>query len=238
MFAAGRPRDYHYLEGLVAVPIDRMSSGIRATVTVSAPEGCPIARFSRARGTPIDRVSTSATGRGTASTTEFLADADAEADAEGDAVTGPLFSYGTTHVYRRSHDGGGDCPCECLGGFGCPVHRYTVEDGDVTLVFHAEDFEQLQAVMAEFRERFPDVDVRSLLQPPLSDSPEDEVFVDRGSLTDRQHEVLRLAYDRGYFERPKRANATELAAELGISQSTFTEHLVAAQRKLLGDVLD
>jgi len=42
----------------------------------------------------------------------------------------------------------------------------------------------------------------------------------------------------GYFERPKRANATEIAADLGIAQSTFTEHLMAAQRKLLRDVLE
>jgi len=41
-----------------------------------------------------------------------------------------------------------------------------------------------------------------------------------------------------YFERPKGANATEVAERLGIAQSTFTEHLMAAQRKLLADVLD
>jgi predicted DNA binding protein len=42
----------------------------------------------------------------------------------------------------------------------------------------------------------------------------------------------------GYFERPKEANATEVAEALGIAQSTFTEHLMAAQRKLLDDVLE
>ena len=66
----------------------------------------------------------------------------------------------------------------------------------------------------------------------------DVVFVDRGKLTDRQHEVLRTAYDMGYFERPRGANATEVAASLDINPSTFTEHLLSAQRKLLGDVLE
>ena len=64
------------------------------------------------------------------------------------------------------------------------------------------------------------------------------MFVNRGKLTDRQREVLQTAYKMGYFERPKRANATEIAAELDISQSTFTEHLVTAQRKILEDVLE
>ena len=92
--------------------------------------------------------------------------------------------------------------------------------------------------MATLRERFPSVDVQRLLQPPLEGTPEEQVFVNRGRLTDRQREVLQIAFERGYFERPRRANATELAAELDISGSTFTEHLVAAQRKILDDVLD
>lgn len=56
------------------------------------------------------------------------------------------------------------------------------------------------------------------------------------SLTDRQREALEVAFHRGYFEQPKRANAEAIAADLGIGRSTFTQHLRAAQRKLLGTV--
>lgn len=213
-----------------------MVSGIRATVKFSAPDGCPIARVSASTSRPIDQVSTSISLSGaTESVTEFLAETDATNDTD-DAE--PIFSYGATDLYRTSHDGDERCPCECLGEFGCPVHRYVADDGDLTLVFHAEDFEQLQDVMAALRDRFPSVDVQRLLQPPLEGTQQEKVFVNRGRLTDRQREVLQIAYERGYFERPKRANATELAAELDISQSTFTEHLVTAQRKILDDVLD
>ncbi|MFP4188694.1 MAG: helix-turn-helix domain-containing protein [Halobacteriales archaeon] len=41
----------------------------------------------------------------------------------------------------------------------------------------------------------------------------------------------------GYFNHPKRSNATEVADEMGIAVSTFTEHLSAAQRKILDDLL-
>ncbi|WP_255171572.1 helix-turn-helix domain-containing protein [Natrononativus amylolyticus] len=213
-----------------------MSSGIRATVKVSTADECPIARFSRTTETTINQVSTSVSSADeTDGTTEFLAETDHEVDGP---VTGPVFSYGTTNVYRRSHDGEDRCPCASLGAFGCPVHRYVAADGDVTLVFHAADFEQLQDVMGEFQDRFSSVDVQSLLQPPLEGTPEERIFVNRGKLTDRQLEVLQTAYNRGYFERPKGANATEVAEELGITQSTFTEHLVAAQRKIFEDVLE
>nr|WP_254862964.1 helix-turn-helix domain-containing protein [Halovivax gelatinilyticus] len=167
------------------------------------------------------------------SVSEFMADADVESDAPVE----PILSYGQKTLYRTVHENF-QCPCTCLGSYGCPVHRYVAVDGGLTLVFHAESFEQLQNVMAELRDRFPSVDVQRLLQPPLEASEDDQVFVNRGALTGRQREVLQLAYERGYFERPKRINATELAAELDISQSTVTEHLVTAQRKLFDDIFD
>jgi hypothetical protein len=207
-----------------------MSTGIRATVTFESPAGCAVAQFSRGADTAIDSVATSVSSAG-APVTEFLVD---DGEAAGD--TEPVFSYGTADVYRVEH--AGDCPCTCLGRFDCPIHRYLADGGELTVVFHAETFEQLQDVMEELRERFPSADVQQLLQPPLSGSPDDRRFVNRGKLTDRQVEVLQTAYREGYFERPRGANATELADDLGISQSTFTEHLVAAQQKLFADVFD
>ncbi len=212
-----------------------MSPGIRATVTIDDPDACPVAAFSAASESRIEQVSRSVgNGNETGSVSEFLAPTEEPADHE--LLAGPLFSYGASSIYRRRHDGI-DCPCACLGSFGCPSHRYVADSGALTLVFHAEDFDQLQQVMEMLRERYPSLDVNQLLQPPLEGTPEEQVFVNRGSLTERQLEVLTLAYERGYFERPKGANATELAAELEISQSTFTEHLVTAQTKLLGDIL-
>jgi len=206
-----------------------MSSGIRATVTFDSPAGRSVARFSQATGAEVDSISTSIAPAGEA-VTEFLIDADVSSDS---ADLDPIFSYGTADVYRTEHTG--NCPCACLRRFGCPIHRYLVDGEELTVVFHAEAFETLQNAMATLREEFPSADVQQLLQPPLSGTPDDRRFVNRGKLTDRQLEVLETAYQRGYFERPKGANATELAAELDISQSTFTEHLVAAQRKLFDD---
>lgn len=57
-------------------------------------------------------------------------------------------------------------------------------------------------------------------------------------LTDRQWEAVRLAYDRGYFDEQQQCSQTELAAEMGISQKTYSQHLQAAQRKLLSVVFN
>ena len=62
-------------------------------------------------------------------------------------------------------------------------------------------------------------------------------------LTERQWEVLGVAYQDGYFERPRQSTQQAIAGEMDISQETVSQHLRAAQRALLevvfgGDLLD
>jgi predicted DNA binding protein len=86
------------------------------------------------------------------------------------------------------------------------------------------------------REQFPEIDIKRFIKSPAGESVTEGVYVDTGRLTERQAEVLETAYKLGYFERPRRTNATDIAAALDISPSTFQEHLVTAQSKLLEDV--
>lgn len=57
------------------------------------------------------------------------------------------------------------------------------------------------------------------------------------SLTDRQHEIVRTAYEMGYYEVPKAVSMAAVAAELELDPSTVSEHLQRAERNLLGHVL-
>ncbi|MFC7230794.1 helix-turn-helix domain-containing protein [Saliphagus sp. GCM10025308] len=45
--------------------------------------------------------------------------------------------------------------------------------------------------------------------------------------------MLETAHEMGYFEYPRTSNAGDVANALGITRSTFGEHLAAAQRKVL-----
>lgn len=210
-----------------------MSEGIRATVEFPPPAPCAIAEISTRADAVVDSVWRSVPANGAAGVTEFLVVAD-----EPPAGATHLLSIGDRHLLRHTHGDGVSCPCECLGEHGCAVQRYVAQAGRLRLVFNAADFEELQAVVAALRERFPDVDVRRLVRSPGPEESEDPVYVDRGKLTTRQLEVLRTAYRMGYFERPRRANGTEVAGALGVDPSTFSEHLASAERKLLADVLE
>lgn len=55
-------------------------------------------------------------------------------------------------------------------------------------------------------------------------------------LSKRQREAFRLARTRGYYEYPRRSTARDLAAELGVTKTTFLEHLRKAEEKLLGSI--
>lgn len=214
-----------------------MPSGIRTTVEFADPELCPLVQFSAREGATVRSVrrsgpSTTDDGR----TVEFSADVAVDLE---DPVS-RLFSHGPVNRYRLTTDDEPSCPCACLASFDCPVTQYTAREGTLRLVFYAADYEQLRAVVAALRDRFPGVDILRFVRSPAEGAPgeTDAVLVDRGRLTPRQREVLETAFEMGYFERPRRANATEVAAELGIDPSTFREHLSAAEGKLLEDVLD
>lgn len=213
-----------------------MSEGIRATIEFSSSVPCEIAAASRETDSIIDGIWTSvATADSRPSVSEFLVEAD-EPPALDSAAH--VLTLGGQHLFRYRHGERPTCPCERLGRTGCAVQRYVAEYGSLRLVFNAANFDELQAAVVDLQDRFPDLDVRRLIRSPDPERTLDAVFVDRGRLTDRQREVLRTAYRMGYFERPREANATDVAAELGIDQSTFNEHLVSAQRKILGDLFE
>lgn len=56
---------------------------------------------------------------------------------------------------------------------------------------------------------------------------------DDEALTRRQEEILRVAFERGYFDYPKRVSIRDLAAAFHVSISTISETLRKGQTKVL-----
>jgi DNA-binding transcriptional ArsR family regulator len=212
-----------------------MSAGIRARVAFDSASICPVAARSASDSTTITRVGGTVCVDATADCVSEFTSED-ELDDDGDLEQ--LFVGDGTRRYRLRHCGPTECPCTVLGDLGCPIARYVAQDGTLTIAFHAVDYEELQRVVGELRDRFPSADIKRFVRSPELEAGGESVLVERGNLTERQREVLETALEMGYFDRPREANATEVAAALDITPSTFTEHLSAAQRKLLEDVLD
>ena len=60
---------------------------------------------------------------------------------------------------------------------------------------------------------------------------------DNDLLTTRQEQIMTIAFERGYFDFPKRMGLKDLAAETGVRTSTLAEILRRGQKKILGEYL-
>jgi len=60
----------------------------------------------------------------------------------------------------------------------------------------------------------------------------------RANLTDRQLETVQKAYLSDYFEWPRPVSGEGIADSMGITRSTFHQHLRAAQSKIIGELLE
>ncbi|MFC6887478.1 helix-turn-helix domain-containing protein [Halorubrum trueperi] len=211
-----------------------MGSGIRAEV--SLPTGSPSPFDGIVDGSrPIYSVARSGPNGDSGSVVlEFVADADLPVPECVDVV----FDYGAKAAYRFETPCADDSPFSVLDRHGVPVAETTIRDGRLLVTFHATDLPTLRSVLDAFRESCADMQVLRLLQSSSTPEESDLVTVDRSDLTERQREVLTAAYEAGYFDHPKGANAGEVAELLGIDRSTFSEHMAAAQRKLLSTLLD
>ncbi|UCE80992.1 MAG: helix-turn-helix domain-containing protein [Methanobacteriota archaeon] len=58
---------------------------------------------------------------------------------------------------------------------------------------------------------------------------------DKESLTERQDKITQVAFERGYFDYPKRISLRELARMFDVSPSTLSEVLRKGQRKIVLD---
>jgi hypothetical protein len=211
-----------------------MSGGIRAEVKIQPVDACRVATASANRNEAISDVSRSAVPEGDTVVEEFSADA--STDIDDDRIE-PVFSYDSQVTYRFTRSADHHCPCTRIEQFGYPVSDTTIVNGSIVLTFHVEGLEQLREVITDLRDHYT-VSIERLVRSGCKGESTDLVYVDRGELTERQMEVLETAHEMGYFEHSTGANAGEVADALDISTSTFTEHLAAAQRKLLTTIVD
>ncbi len=201
------------------------------------PSNCPVTALSTAQEEPVTDVTWT---RGGDTVTEEFRVAGALDDTQAAAVADadPVLDVGEERVYQFARDADATCACEVVEALGHPLADVRVEHGTLVLTLHLDAVDELREVVGDLDATAERVEVRYLVHTGVdADDGGDRTLVDRDALTDRQREVLRTAYDMGYFEYPRESNATEVAEELDISPSTLAEHLAAAQGKLLDELL-
>ncbi|EMA10326.1 bacterio-opsin activator-like protein [Haloarcula vallismortis ATCC 29715] len=217
-----------------------MSGRMLAEVEVFGPRSCQVQPHADEEWS-VSSVSRSATSGGTGRVVEEFTlkggDGTPSALQSGDPKADHVFAYDQRHVFQLSRAAGQGCVCERIEAAGCVVQEFSADTESVVVTFLVDDVPTLRDIVDDLQSEGDTVKLRRLLEdtPAETDRP---VVLDRAKLTTRQREVLGRAHEMGYFEHPREATAGDVADALDISTSTFTEHLAAAQRKLLDDLLD
>lgn len=221
---------------------------LRVELAIDSPTGCPVVEAAERTAAPARGATWSeADGRTVEQFELAVPDADlpddfgaptpssAREQAGAATAVDTVFEHddGTVLEFERDDE---HCACERIEAAGLPIADVRAEDDTLLVTLHLDDEVEFGGVLERVREVAEAVSVRSISRSaPEDDGESDLVLVDRGRLTDRQREVLLTARAMGYYQYPRGANASEVADALDICPSTLSEHLAAAQSKLLDE---
>jgi predicted DNA binding protein len=126
-----------------------------------------------------------------------------------------------------------------LADHGAELRHAAADDDGLAVTLALPPGVETRSLVESLRDRFGSVELvatRTRERPTRTPSQFRDELESR--LTDRQLTALRLAHVGGYFAPTRRASGDELATAMGVSRSTFHQHLRAAQRKLVGGFFD
>lgn len=148
-----------------------------------------------------------------------------------------------TSLLTEYDDGGlfefivsGNCPAYRLAELGALPHTVEGVDGRGRVVAEIPMRYDPPAVTGQFLEEHPDFELIAKRTKDTHASPLTPATLQRSVLSDltaRQREVLQTAFEMGYYEWPRECAGQDVANELGITSATFSEHVFAAERKIL-----
>lgn len=115
-----------------------------------------------------------------------------------------------------------------LGRYGGVIQSITASGGHVDLTVQFPRRTAVSEVVEAIRAHWPDAVMRSRTEQTV-EATRPALFE---SLTRKQAQALRAATLAGFFDRPQRATATEVAETLDVSRSTFLRHLRTAEQKV------
>jgi len=166
-------------------------------------------------------------------------------DASPDAVSAYANSSEVADADVLSQDGGRTLAVfrvdeNPLVGFladrGMRAQSIEVAADEAKLVVESAAGDGARDAADEFKSRYDDVTLLSYRErdrPPVTNS--EFVSAVENRLTGRQLAALQSAFVSGYYESNRSVTGDELAASMGVSRSTFHQHLRAAERKLISE---
>ena len=133
---------------------------------------------------------------------------------------------------------GGEPPAEAFASHGGNLQHIHYEDTGARITAEFPERVDVGRVVDAVRTEYPDLELVAKNTRERQEAPIDTLRSTlEAELTDRQRATLEAAVYAGYFEWPRESSGEEIAESLGITSSTFHQHLRTAERKLLSALL-
>lgn len=133
----------------------------------------------------------------------------------------------------------GKTPVTTMREAGGRVERAVVEEGEGRIVGAVAAEADTRRAVELFQRSFPEASLvaqREVERPVQTPQEFRQQVLD--SLTEKQRRALEAAFFGDYFQRPRSITGTELADSLGVTSSTFHQHLQTGLKKVLSAVFD
>ncbi|PAU85345.1 hypothetical protein CK500_01355 [Halorubrum salipaludis] len=128
---------------------------------------------------------------------------------------------------------------ELLREYSGDLCGWAVEDGIAIATVEVGRETLARSLASDAVEEFAHAELRSYRRRERDHETRREFVGDiETQLTERQLAALLRAHTSGYFEWPHETTGDEIADSMGISRSTFHQHLRAAQRKIAAAIFD
>jgi len=135
----------------------------------------------------------------------------------------------------------GSCPAWELAELGAVPRTVVGEDGKGRITAELPRETDPSTVVSEFLDQYPSAELLAKRRidevTPIFTMEQLELTIEE-RLTDRQQELLLAAYESGYYDRTGDVTGEEIADEFDISSTTLSQHLAAAERKLISVFVD
>ena len=126
-----------------------------------------------------------------------------------------------------------------LADYGGRVTELSVRDGEMTVTVDFPRSTDIAESIDALTRRGATVSMtRKQIRSRAIDTERQFEAAVADRLTEKQQLVLETAFHAGYFENPRLSTGEEIAGQLGLSPSTFHQHVRVALHKLVDSVVD
>ena len=167
---------------------------------------------------------------------------DADPFIDHDAATAAAVQVGTgDNGERLARLETEESVARTLAAEGVPLQTLVAADGTASFVATVPPGTDTRSVVERVQAEHPTSTLvrkrRRKIVAPFTTQSGLQAIVD-DLLTERQAKALRLAFERGRFERPHQCTQADLANAMGVAPSTYSQHHHAALRKVLAALFD